>query len=256
MTETRKKVYFFSDLHLGASYFQDPLEMERHAVKFLDSIKDGAEAIYLLGDVLDYWFEYRYVVPRGYVRFLGKIAELADSGIKITWIVGNHDIWIFDYIPKELGIRVVDGSLSETIHGKCFYMAHGDRCGRQKRMFRFIQHLFRNRFCQFLFAGIHPRWTVPFAYKWSNSNRTGRENCPSMADTHNDALQRLKVFCREYYAKHPDVDHFLFGHLHLVAHEQIASKCDMYVLGDWINHFSYLVLDGEKLSFGYFPLQK
>jgi len=102
------KAYFLSDLHLGAPYFSDSREAEARVVRFLDSIQDDADAIYLLGDVLDYWYEYRYVVPRGFVRFFGKLAELADSGIKIVWFIGNHDIWIFDYLPSEIGIRVVE----------------------------------------------------------------------------------------------------------------------------------------------------
>ena len=115
MTFNRSKAYFISDLHLGASYFNNPRRAEQRVVAFLDSIKEDAAEIYLLGDVLDYWFEYRYAVPRGYVRFFGKLAELSDMGISITWMIGNHDIWIFDYLPSELGVKVVDGSLVKQI---------------------------------------------------------------------------------------------------------------------------------------------
>lgn len=125
------KTYFISDLHLGAPYFTDTKKTERRVVSFLDSIKHDAEAIYLLGDVLDYWYEYRYVVPRGFVRFFGKLAELSDAGIKITWLIGNHDIWIFDYIPNEIGVRVIDGYLIDEIYGQKVFMAHGDGVGRQ-----------------------------------------------------------------------------------------------------------------------------
>ncbi len=116
------KAYFLSDLHLGAPYFPDSRKAELRVVDFLDSIKDDAHTIYLLGDILDYWYEYRYVVPRGFVRFFGKLAELADSGVRIVWFIGNHDIWIFDYLPSELGIEVVDGALVEEIDGHFFYM--------------------------------------------------------------------------------------------------------------------------------------
>ena len=135
-----KRAYFISDLHLGASYMAT-VQREREIMlcNFLDSIADDAESLYLVGDILDYWFEYRNVVPRGYVRFLGALARIADRGVKITWLIGNHDIWIFDYLPNEIGMRVVDGSLVEEIFGSRFYIAHGDGCGKRTLGFRFIR---------------------------------------------------------------------------------------------------------------------
>ena len=174
------KAYFLSDLHLGAPYFPDSRKAELRVVDFLDSIKDDAHTIYLLGDILDYWYEYRYVVPRGFVRFFGKLAELADSGVRIVWFIGNHDIWIFDYLPSELGIEVVDGALVEEIDGHFFYMTHGDGIGRLKPSFKVLRQLFRSRWCQKAFAAIHPRWTVPFAYGWSRHSR--KIEGPSEAD--------------------------------------------------------------------------
>lgn len=234
--------YFLSDLHLGAPYFSDSREAELRIVRFLDSIKDDAEAIYLLGDILDYWYEYRYVVPRGFVRFFGKLAELADSGIKITWMIGNHDIWIFDYIPNELGIRVVDGSLVEEIYGQKIYMTHGDGVGKQPWSFRFIRSLFRSKVCQFFYSGIHPRWTIPFAYSWSSHSRaTGRE--PGQ-DWH-PLLDNLMNFSKEYLDGHPDIRHFIYGHLHILRQEQLSPSCDLTILGDWISNFSYATLSPE-----------
>ena len=160
------KTYFISDLHLGASYFKDPLENERKVVRFLDSIKSDARCIYLLGDILDYWYEYKTVVPRGFTRFFGKIAELSDAGIEIHWFIGNHDIWIFDYLPHELGVQVHDGTMLTEIDGKRFFLSHGDNVGKLERSFRFLRALFRNRFCQKLYAAIHPRWTVGFVHNW------------------------------------------------------------------------------------------
>ena len=132
MMEKRRLTYFLSDFHLGARYFDSPLDNERRVVAFLDSIKDSAKEIYLLGDILDYWYEYRYVVPRGFTRFFGKIAELSDLGVKIYWFIGNHDIWIFDYLPSELGITVVDGPMVKDISGKRFFLDHGDAVGKRK----------------------------------------------------------------------------------------------------------------------------
>lgn len=239
------KTYFLSDLHLGAPYFQDSHEAEKRVVAFLDSIKNDADAIYLLGDVLDYWYEYRYVVPRGFVRFFGKLAELSDSGIKITWLIGNHDIWIFDYLPNELGIRVVYGTLTEKIHGKTVFMNHGDGVGKLPAGFRFIRSVFRNKICQRAFSAIHPRWTVPFAYNWSrHSRKTGEGR--GVPDT--KLLAGLRNFAKEYHMDHPEVDFFMFGHVHVLSREEIDDGCEIIVLGEWIRTFSYAVLDENGLK--------
>lgn len=239
------KTYFLSDLHLGAPYFPDSHEAEKRVVAFLDSIKNDADAIYLLGDVLDYWYEYRYVVPRGFVRFFGKLAELSDSGIKITWLIGNHDIWIFDYLPNELGIRVVDGTLTEKIHGKTVFMNHGDGVGKLPAGFRFIRSVFRNKICQRAFSAIHPRWTVPFAYNWSrHSRKTGEGR--GVPDT--KLLAGLHNFAKEYHMDHPEVDFFMFGHVHVLSREEIDDGCEIIVLGEWIRTFSYAVLDENGLK--------
>lgn len=242
--------YFLSDLHLGAPYFSDSHEAERRVVRFLDSIKGDADVIYLLGDILDYWYEYRYVVPRGFVRFFGKLAELADSGIRIVWFIGNHDIWIFDYLPSELGIQVIDGTLTEEIDGKCFFMTHGDGVGRQPWKFRFIRSIFRNRICQRMYSAIHPRWTVPFAYGWS---RHSRENggCDGYLPKPENAermIDNITVFSKEYLKLHPEINYFMYGHLHLLKRFSIAPETEIVVLGEWIRTFSYARWDGTRLE--------
>lgn len=238
------KAYFLSDLHLGAPYFSDSRESEMRVVRFLDSIKDDADVIYLLGDILDYWYEYRYVVPRGFVRFFGKLAELSDRGIRIVWFIGNHDIWIFDYLPAELGIEVIDGYLVEEIDGRRFFMTHGDGIGKLKPSFKFLRRLFRNKTCQRLFSGIHPRWTVPFAYNWSRHSR--KIEGPSDEDARR-MLTNIRDFSKEYLIANPDVNFFIYGHLHLFLREEIEERCEMIVLGEWISTFSYAVWDGNKL---------
>lgn len=243
------KAYFLSDLHLGAPYFSDSKEAERRIVSFLDSIKGDADVVYLLGDVLDYWYEYRYVVPRGFVRFFGKLAELNDSGIRIVWFIGNHDIWIFDYLPNELGIEVVDGCLVEEIDGKRFFMTHGDGVGKQKPMFRFIRSLFRNKVCQKLFSGIHPRWTIPFAYRWSDHSRHSSP-LPSEGDA-KQMIENITSFSKDYLTQHPEIDYFLYGHLHLLERFKISSNdkdAEVIVLGEWLERFSYAYWDGERLN--------
>ena len=220
-------------------------ESERRIVAFLDSIKEDAETIYLLGDILDYWYEYRYVVPRGYVRFFGKLAELSDSGVKIVWLKGNHDIWIFDYLPNELGIEVKDGNLVEEIYGKIFFLSHGDGVGKLDTSFRIIRSVFRNRVCQWMFSGIHPRWTVPFAYRWSAHSRKGGEDKYVPEE---NLLQNLKDFVKDYHKDHPEVDYYIFGHLHVMSREEIENGCEMIVLGEWIKTFSYAKMGKEGLQ--------
>lgn len=223
----------------------DTRESERKVVAFLDSIKEDAEAIYLLGDILDYWYEYRYVVPRGYVRFFGKLAELSDSGIKIVWLIGNHDIWIFDYIPNELGIVVADGHLIEEIKGRKFFLSHGDGVGKLDPKFRFLRGLFRNKVCQWFFSGIHPRWTVPFAYNWSAHSRKEGE-AKGLPDE--KLLSGLRNFVEENHKEHPDINYYIFGHVHVLAREEIASGCEMVVLGEWIRTFSYACFSNGELK--------
>lgn len=243
------KAYFLSDLHLGAPYFKDSREAEMRVVRFLDGIADDADAIYLVGDILDYWYEYRYVVPRGFVRFFGKLAELCDRGISIIWMIGNHDIWIFDYLPKELGIKVYDGIITEEIDGKYFVLSHGDGIGKLKPSFRILRKLFRNRLCQKLFSGIHPRWTVPFAYNWSRSSRKAQG--PSQEDAER-MMNNITVFSKDYLALHPEINYFVFGHLHLLRDIKIGENTRMIVLGDWISQFTYGYWDGRSFTLNSF----
>lgn len=237
--------YFLSDLHLGAPYFADEHEAERRVVSFLDHAGMDADVIYLLGDILDYWYEYRYVVPRGFVRFFGKLAELSDRGIRIVWFIGNHDIWIFDYLPKELGIEVVDGTLNEFMDEKWFHLTHGDGVGRLSPSFRFIRKMFRNKTCQKLFAAIHPRWTVPFAYNWSShSRKTGGSSGydPSVMVDH------LRDYSMSYLKEHPEINYFIYGHIHLLVEEALTPSARMIVLGEWLHTCSYARWDGKEIS--------
>lgn len=225
--------------------------MERHVVSFLDSIKADAREIFFVGDVLDYWFEYRHVVPRGYVRFFGKIAELTDSGVRITWLKGNHDIWIFDYLPRELGIEVVEGVLVREFCGKRFFLEHGDGVGERPLTLRILRSVFHNRFCQKLFSGVHPRWTVPLAYGWSRSNR-GQHPMP--APYLGVDKEPLMVFARQYLSTHP-IDYFVFGHRHILVEQPIEAtapdgekrRATAVILGEWMDACSYAVFDGNEL---------
>ncbi len=239
--QNRTKTYFLSDFHLGASYISDKHGQERRIVRFLDSIKEDAKEIYLLGDILDYWFEYKNVVPRGFVRFFGKIAELTDAGIKVHWFIGNHDIWIFDYLPNELGVDITDGSLIKVIDGKKFYLAHGDGVGNHPKSFKMLRALFRNKFCQKIYSGIHPRWTIPFALNWSHSSRK------SDTSTGYGDNEILETFAKNYPSEEK-IDYFVFGHRHVAIDKKVSEISRMIILGDWISEFTYAVFDGHDIS--------
>lgn len=238
------KALFLSDLHLGAGYIQHPAAHERIIVDFLNKEGSTATHIYLLGDVLDYWFEYRNVVPRGFVRFFGALARLADSGVRIMWMTGNHDIWLFDYLRDELGIEVVDAPYIEReLAGKHFILSHGDRIGHTDFGFRFICSFFRNKFCQKLYSGIHPRLTIPFAHNWSKHSRAKNSQISE------EMIQSIAETADEIAAQHPRTDFIIEGHHHIMLDRKLpVSNARLIVLGDWIDKFSYAVFDGNDME--------
>lgn len=240
----RDKTYFISDLHLGASYL-DTRTSEQRVIEWLNTIKADAKRLILLGDILDYWFEYRHVVPRGYVRFLGKLAELSDSGVEIHWFTGNHDIWIFDYLPAELGITLHRTNEIMDIDGHKFFLAHGDDVGRRKWSFRFIQSVFRNKVAQWCYSWIHPDLTMILAHKWSSSSRKKNDK---KGEEHfrGEKHEPLVQFAKEYI-KDNDVEYLIFGHRHILLDLMLTRSNRMVILGDWIKHFSYATFDGNNL---------
>ena len=242
-----KKAYFLSDAHLGARYIKDGREHEKKLVDFLDSIKDDAGELYLMGDILDYWYEYKHVVPRGHVRFLGKLAELADCGVKLYWFTGNHDVWLFDYLATEIGLTVIKGNTIMDVMGKKFLLSHGDDVGYQKPMYRFTRWCFYNPVCQWLYASIHPRWTYAIATGWSKQNRVSRseEKEDNMKEV---CCRRLEEFCLSHCVKHPQVEHYVFGHVHLARQLALPEGRTMTILGDWIRQCTYATFDGQSLE--------
>lgn len=251
----RTHSYFLSDLHLGAKYSTDPHAAEKHVVEFLESIRHNAKNLFLLGDILDYWYEYRHVVPKGFIRFFGKLAQLSDEGVTIKWFIGNHDIWIFDYLPSELGIEVIDGYSIEKINGHKFFLSHGDGIGYQKPLFKTTRTIFRNRICQLLFAAIHPRWTIPFALRCSKSSRSSHCNDSSLdgdassnyyvSDASTEPLMKFSI---DYLKNNPSIEYFIFGHRHILIRASVSDNCEMIILGDWLTKFSYAVFDGKSLE--------
>lgn len=251
MDSPRKKIYFASDAHLGARFHRDPLAVEKRLVRWLDGIKEEAQAIWFLGDMFDYWYEYKYVVPKGHTRFLGKLAELADSGVEIHIFIGNHDIWMFDYLPSEIGAVIHREPLTVDLLGKRFFLAHGDEVDHRSRTFRVIRSIFRNRFCQWLYSGIHPRWTFGFALGWSLSSRKSglkkKEEEKAAADYKGEAGEYLIAFAKSYLATHPDINFFIFGHRHIMLDLMLSRTSRVLIAGDWMQYFSYIEWDGEHL---------
>lgn len=241
-----KRAYFISDMHLGARYL-DRRATEQRAVRFLESIADDCAELYLLGDILDYWYEYRTVVPRGYVRFFGALAKLSDAGVKITWLTGNHDIWLFDYLRDELGITVVDANIeSIRVLGTPMFLAHGDRVGPVPAGFRCIQKLFRNRLCQWLFAAVHPRWTVPLGYGWSKKNRG--DSHQSAVEFDPETYSGLINWATAYADRHPDLRYIVLGHYHMLTDYALPTGARLMVLGEWIQRCTYGVFDGKNFN--------
>lgn len=241
--------YFISDVHLGASYVGDRRAHEARLCRFLRSIAPSAGRLVMVGDILDYWFEYRTVVPRGYVRFFGELARLADAGVELIWYIGNHDIWLFDYLRTEIGIDIRDprgGYELCRFDGSLFCVGHGDGIGHRSAGFRFIRGLFRNKLCQKLFSGIHPRWTVPLAHRWSSHSRKGT-SVPSEACTARVRAE-LEGFSRTLLREHPELRYVIIGHHHVVIDEEVADGCRLIVLGDWLNHSTYARFDGKTLE--------
>ncbi len=248
---TMKKAYFISDAHLGANYLTDKRANEMRVVRFLNHIKDDAAELYLLGDILDYWYEYKNVVPRGYTRFLGKLSELADSGVRIFWFTGNHDVWLFDYLANEIGLTVVKGATQMQVLGKTFLLSHGDDVGHQKLSYRITRSIFHNRVCQWLYAGVHPRLTYPLATSLSQHNRLSRS--PEQEKNITEVCcQHLKDFSIGYANSHREVEHFVFGHIHLARQIKLDESRDMTVLGDWIDQYTYASFDGKKVELQHF----
>lgn len=245
-------IYFISDAHLGSRVMSDVHEHERKIVRWLESIRVDATAIYLLGDMFDFWFEYKSVVPKGYVRFLGKLAELADSGIEIHFFTGNHDIWTFGYLEKEVGMQVHTSALETTLGSKKFYLAHGDGLDLEDRKFIFVRKIFHSKLAQSLFGYFPPRWGQAFGYKWSENNRLKHLRRENKYKGENN--EDLIIFAKKYIEKH-NVDFLIFGHRHIVLDLQLKNKSRAVILGDFMYHFTYGAFDGENFSLNYFEAE-
>lgn len=253
---TRTKVFFTSDAHLGSGYHADPRAVECKLVRWLRRIAPEAKAVYFLGDMFDYWFEYRAVVPRGYVRFLGQVAQMHDAGIEIHFFAGNHDVWFGDYLQQELGAVIHHGATCVELDGKVFRLAHGDEeYTGQRWQNKLLYRLFRNPVAQWLYAAIHPRWTVGLALSLSlKSRKRGmkRRVLGAVPHAYHNAYfdverEWLVQWTKAYMPTHPEVDYYLFGHRHLLLDLSLRGGKRLLILGDWLQYDSYAVWDGQHL---------
>ncbi|TXB67051.1 UDP-2,3-diacylglucosamine diphosphatase [Vicingus serpentipes] len=241
----KTKIYFASDFHLGAPNYEKSLEREKLIVTWLDEIKHNAKEIFLVGDLFDFWFEYKHTIPKGFVRLQGKIAELTDSGIPITLFTGNHDMWMFDYLPKELGVTLHRGNITREFNGKKFLIGHGDGLGPGDHGYKFIKKVFANKLCQWAFERIHPNFGLGIGNYWSSKSR--KVNAGSDEIFLGEENEWLAIYCREYLQKE-HIDYFVFGHRHLPLEIKLNENSTYFNLGEWINYNSFAVFDGEKLE--------
>ena len=244
-----KKIYFLSDFHLGAPDALSSLEREKKINRFLDSIKNDAAEIFIAGDLFDFWYEYKKVVPRGYVRILGKLAELTDLGIPIHFFVGNHDMWMKNYFQQELNIPVYFEPVEFTINGKKFLIGHGDGLGPGDHGYKFIKRIFRNKACQWLFGILPPYLGMGLANYFSRKSRamTGLNEEQFLGED----KEWLIIYSRELLQK-KHFDYFVFGHRHLPILFKLSETSQYVNLGDWIRYNSYAEFDGESLQLKYF----
>lgn len=238
-----KKVYFASDFHFGIPTRDASVAREKRVNKWLDTCAQDAAKIYLVGDLFDVWFEYRRVVPKGHVRFLGKLAELTDAGISIEAFTGNHDLWMRGYFEEELGIPVHHAPIERTISGKKFFIGHGDGLGPGDHGYKFIKRVFRSPASQWLYRRLHPDSGVNLAEFFS---RKGPKHEGGDEKFLGEDKEYLIQFCLQKLKEEP-VDFFVFGHRHLPLEYPFLGGALYVNLGDWIRYDSYAVFDGERL---------
>jgi len=240
-----KKIYFASDNHLGLPNSEVSLVREKHFISWLEEVRKDAAAIYLLGDLFDFWIEYKTVVPKGFVRVLGKLAELSDSGIPITFFTGNHDLWMRDYFHKELNITVYRQPITLTVGTTRFLIGHGDGLGPGDKGYKLMKKLFTNPFSQWLFRWLHPDLGVRLGQYLSQKNKfiSGEEDVKFLGDD----KERLVAYSQKKL-KEEHFDYFVFGHRHLPLEIDLNQNSKYINLGDWITHNTYAVFDGTTLK--------
>ncbi|NNC95896.1 MAG: UDP-2,3-diacylglucosamine diphosphatase [Chitinophagales bacterium] len=241
------KLFFASDLHLGFPDHTNSLIREKKFIRWLDSIAYEAHEIFLVGDIFDFWFDYKRSVPKGFTRILGKIAELCDRGIKIHYFTGNHDVWLFGYFEDELGVQVHKEEYKFNYQNKEFYVAHGDGLGPGDHGYKFLKKVFTNRFCQWLFSKLHPDLGIGIAKYWSLKSREHSEIEAFLGEDKEWLVIHSKELLKEQH-----FDYFIYGHRHIPVDIEIGQHSRYINLGDWIDHFTYAEFADGKLELKHF----
>ena len=248
-----KKIYFASDFHLGIPDHASSLEREKKLVRWLEYSEKDADEIYLMGDIFDFWFEYKQVVPKGYVRLLGKLAELTDKGMPIHIFRGNHDVWAFDYLHKEAGLTIHRDAEIMTRQGKNLFLAHGDGLGPGDSWYKILKRIFAFKPNQFLFHWLHPDIGTAMGLFFSNRSRLAnvarqkvkRKEIPLEEEMlYQYAMRKLELM--------PDIDYFVFGHRHIPVNTTIKDHSSLIILGDWLTRFTYGILAEGEFSLAVF----
>jgi len=237
-----KKIYFASDVHLGSPALKHNRERELLFVSWLHQIKKDAAIIFLLGDIFDFWFEYRKVAPQGFVRVLGALAEICDSGIPVHFFTGNHDIWVFDYLPRETGMIIHREPMETELFGKKFFLAHGDDLGKTDIKYQILTRFFHNKLAQWAFAKVHPDLSFRLAHYWSKNSRLARgvEGAGFLGEEREHQI----IFARKKL-KEKHFDYFVLGHRHIALDFQLSENSKIIILGDWFKGSTYGVYDGN-----------
>ena len=239
-----KKIYFSSDYHLGVPNSSDSLKREKKIVRWLEMAQKDAQEIFLMGDIFDFWFEYKHAIPKGFIRIQGKIAEITDSGIPVHFFIGNHDMWMFDYFEKELGVIMHRKHGPREIGEKKFFLGHGDGLGPGDNGYKFIKKVFANKFCQWCFARIHPNLGIGMANYWSRRSRSKNKEPQKFLGADKEWLI---TYCNKKLEDN-HYDYFIFGHRHWPIEHKLQNGSFYINLGDWLHHCTYAVFDGEKVE--------
>ncbi len=245
-------VYFVSDSHLGVPNYTASLEREKLLVKWLDEIKNDANHLFLLGDIFDFWFEYKKVIPKGFARLLGKLSELSDSGVKIYYFIGNHDMWIRDYFSKEIGCTVFSCPQTFQINGKKVFVAHGDGLGPRDYGYKIMKRIFSCKFNQWMLSRLHPNFAISFGHFLSHRSRAA--NATKDEVFVGEAKEYLILFAKEKN-KTEKFDYFIFGHRHLALEMDIDESTKYINTGDWVRLFSYAKSVGSEIKLYYYKAQ-
>ncbi len=243
-----QKIYFASDFHLGSPNREESLKRELRIVQWLEQIKSDASAIFFVGDVFDFWFEYKEVVPKGFIRFQGKLAELSDSGIPLFLFAGNHDLWFSNYLTNELGIKIFGGPIQIDINEKRFLIGHGDGLGKGDYFYKALKKVFTASFAKWIFRLLHPDIGVKVALFWSNSSK---ERSKKKDETFKGDNEVLFKYCRELEQREHH-DFYVFGHRHMPLEMELSESSTYFNLGEWMHSNTYLEFDGEKATLLHF----